>query len=244
MRVDFLFAAAGLAVGLVLCLVFFGFAIGVFNSGLHPRTSYDAARAHYHHMVITQSVRQVGTEFYNETWRYFLKVVESVVRRASASRAVSASFDLLDGSIMNPNSEVVFHQENSVRTIVVHLTPRDPALADRKPLTLSAHYDGHNVGQSAYDNAINVAMILELAMAIASADAPPPCPVRVVLDGSEEFGLSGARMYVQRTRNWSHVLNLDSLGTGAPFVLSQKTRDGSSVVRSLARVPGVFALTV
>jgi hypothetical protein len=50
-------------------------------------------------MVITQSVRQVGSEFSNETWCCFVKVIEGVVHRALVSPFVSVSFDLLDSSI-------------------------------------------------------------------------------------------------------------------------------------------------
>jgi hypothetical protein len=145
---------------------------------------------------------------------------------------------------MNPPSETIRHFENSILTIAVFLTPKDPIAASLKPITISAHFDGHNVGQTAYDNAINVAMILELCCAIVESPVAPPHPIHIILDGSEEFGLSGARIYVERVSNHSHILNLDALGTGGPFVVSQKTANGSSVLHSMSRVPGAYFLTV
>jgi hypothetical protein len=104
MRVNFCFVAIGFSLSLVISLVFFGFGLGAFTSAFYPSTRFNGERAHDHHMVLTQSIRQVGTSFYNETWRYFMKVIEDCVRIADSSK-VNISYSFFDGFFMNPPSE-------------------------------------------------------------------------------------------------------------------------------------------
>lgn len=223
-------------------MIFFGFTIGDFTRNLRPETDYNGTNANYHHLVLTQSIRQVGSPFYNSTHRYMLQLGEEMAAKAKINNVVDLEVELVNGDISHTESGV-HHRQNGIQTVAYHFIPKDPVLAAKKAITFSAHYDGHNVGGTAYDNAINVASLLELANTIASVDYPPPVPVHIVCIGSEEFGLSGAKIYVRTHSNYSHIMNLDSLGTGQPFGLLIKADKGASVELSAARVPGTILAT-
>lgn len=235
----------GYSIMVLISLVFSGFSLGAFADRLYPHTKYDGERAHYHHSVITQSIRQVGTVFYNESWRYFTKVIEEAKLKASANPNVgNFSVRFFEGSELDDKATAKFHRENSIKTIEVTITPSNPSKRAKRALALSAHYDGHNVGQSAYDNAINVAMLLELITSVAEADAELPVTLVVILLGSEEFGLSGSRHYIHNAWTLSaHILNLDAIGDGLPFGLVQRTKKASAVMKTMRKVPGMLCLT-
>ena len=234
----------GYSVLLLVSLLFFAMATGFFTERLYPRTAYDGERAHYHQTVITQSIRQIGSQFYNETWRYFTKVIdEAQVHASNNPRIGSFAVNFIDGSEMNCHG--MCHKENSIRTIQVVITPADPAKVANKMLTLSAHYDGHNAGQAAYDNAINAAMLLEIINAVSVSEMELPMPLVVVLLGSEEFGLHGAWHYLSKAGSVdSHILNFDAIGDGLPFMLVQRTKRNAAVMKTMARVPGLYAMTL
>ncbi|HWK88532.1 MAG TPA: M28 family peptidase [Longimicrobium sp.] len=97
---------------------------------------------------------------------------------------------------------------HEVRTAnVVGLLPgADPALADQ-PVVLTSHYDhlgmredadgARHVYAGAYDNASGVALLLTLAEAAASLEAPPARPLLFVSTTAEESGLLGAEWYAR-----------------------------------------------
>jgi len=87
-------------------------------------------------------------------------------------------------------------------------------------VVLSAHLDGHDLGQSAMDNGSGVAVALEVARALAPLVPSLPRGLRVALFSAEEWGLNGSRQYVdglpaaERDRIAVNV-NLDSV-VGSP----------------------------
>lgn len=95
-----------------------------------------------------------------------------------------------------------------VRTAnVVGLLPgADPARAN-EPVILSAHYDHlgvrtaadgtRSIHPGAYDNASGVALLLTIAEAVASMEAPPPRPLLFLSTTAEESGLLGAEWYAR-----------------------------------------------
>jgi aminopeptidase YwaD len=95
-------------------------------------------------------------------------------------------------------------------------------IAGREPewVVLSAHLDGHDLGQSAIDNASGVAVALEVARALAPRVPSLRRGLRVALFTVEEWGLNGSRQYVdglpvaERDRIAVNV-NLDSV-VGSP----------------------------
>ena len=69
---------------------------------------------------------------------------------------------------------------------------------------LGAHLDSWDMGTGCLDNAVNVALVLHVARAIAATGARPQRTLRFVLFGGEEFGLFGSLAYVD-----SHRAELD-----------------------------------
>lgn len=87
-------------------------------------------------------------------------------------------------------------------------------------VVVCAHYDGHDLAQSALDNATGVAAALQILAAIAPHAEQLPRGIRVVLFTVEEWGLMGSREYVgglsdAEAQSISLVVNLDTL-TGSP----------------------------
>ncbi len=92
--------------------------------------------------------------------------------------------------------------------------------------------------EGALDNATGVAVVLETARAVATA--PRTHTLRVLLAGSEESGLRGARAHVARIPNeeWpliDAVINVDSVGKrGEPTCLVKNESDPGLITRALA----------
>jgi hypothetical protein len=90
-------------------------------------------------------------------------------------------------------------------------------------VVLSAHYDGHDLAESALDNATGVAAVLELVRAL--GPETPSCRrgLRAVLFSVEEWGLYGSERYVAELDAAERAaialnLNLDTLvGGGGPL---------------------------
>ncbi len=87
-------------------------------------------------------------------------------------------------------------------------------------VVLSAHLDGHPLGESAIDNATGLAAAIALARAAAPDVAQLPRGLRLCVFGAEEWALAGSRAWLagldaaERSRMVLN-LNLDSI-TGSP----------------------------
>jgi len=86
-------------------------------------------------------------------------------------------------------------------------------------VVVCAHYDGHDLAQSAIDNGTGVAAALAIARSFA-AIAPLRRGLRVIFFTIEEWGLLGSRAYVDQLteaerRRIALVVNLDSLVGGS-----------------------------
>lgn len=99
---------------------------------------------------------------------------------------------------------------------------------DKPPVLIGAHYDGVPGSPGADDNASGVAVLLELARAI--AQNPTPVPVRLVAFDLEEYGLLGSRAYATDLRQQAEVirfmLSLEMLGYCDPTPGSQNYPSG------------------
>ena len=104
----------------------------------------------------------------------------------------------------------------------------------RRVLILGAHYDTVEDSQGASDNGSGLAALLTVAKHIAGRDFP--FDVRIVLFGTEEYGLFGSRHYVenmsqQEIDSTIAMLNFDALGSGitlhaiGDYDLTSKARD-------------------
>ena len=103
-------------------------------------------------------------------------------------------------------------QAATTRMLIADLPGGDPDW-----VVLSAHIDGHPLGESAIDNATGVAVALALARVMAPHVAACPRGLRICLFGAEEWGLVGSRLWLARMdeaarRRMVINLNLDSVG--------------------------------
>ena len=83
-------------------------------------------------------------------------------------------------------------------------------------VVVSAHIDGHPLGESAIDNATGVAVALGLARALAPRVSGCPRGLRICLFSAEEWGLIGSRLWLERMepaarRRMALNINLDSV---------------------------------
>jgi len=87
-------------------------------------------------------------------------------------------------------------------------------------VVVCAHYDGHNLADSAFDNATGVVSALAIFESFQAAMSRPRRGLRLVLFTAEESGLLGSREYVRalseaERRRIAAVINLDTLA-GSP----------------------------
>ena len=89
-------------------------------------------------------------------------------------------------------------------------------------VVLCAHYDGHDLADSALDNATGVVAALEILRCLAPLSGELPRGLRAILFTAEETGLLGSRLYADglddaERRAIAAVVNLDTLGGSADF---------------------------
>jgi hypothetical protein len=123
-----------------------------------------------------------------------------------------------DGTL--PTVRMVIDAEDrpaSTRTLIADLPGRGGDW-----VVVSAHIDGHPLGESAIDNATGVATALALARRLASHVSGCPRGLRICLFSAEEWGLLGSRLWLERmdaTERRSMLLdiNLDSVAGAVGF---------------------------
>lgn len=119
-------------------------------------------------------------------------------------------------------------QDGSSQQEGVNLILDIPGELDKPPVLVGAHYDGVPGSPGADDNASGVAVLLELAQAI--AQNPARVPVRFVAFDLEEYGLLGSRAYAANLRKQGEVirfmLSLEMLGYCDPTPGSQNYPPG------------------
>lgn len=98
--------------------------------------------------------------------------------------------------------------------LIVELPGRGPEW-----VVLSAHYDGHDLAESALDNATGAAAVLEVVRALAPLVPTAPRGLRAILFTVEEWGLWGSRVYTDglseaERRSIALNVNLDTIAGG------------------------------
>jgi len=112
-------------------------------------------------------------------------------------------------------------------------------------VVLCAHYDGHDLAQSAIDNASGVAVVLAVADALASTVPWLRCGLRVALFTIEEWGLMGSRVYVDQMSDDERqkilaVINVDSpVGSPRLTALTSEFSALDSFAREVAESVGI-----
>ncbi len=111
-------------------------------------------------------------------------------------------------------------------------------------VVLCAHYDGHDLAQSAIDNGSGVAAVLAIAEQIAPMVSSLRRGLRVIFFTIEEWGLKGSRAYVdqmseEERRKIALVINLDSIVGGSKLTaLTSGFEELSSFVSAASVING------
>jgi Zn-dependent M28 family amino/carboxypeptidase len=124
------------------------------------------------------------------------------------------------------------------RNVVGRVGPEPESEADGDPpadgdVLLVAHYDAHDVGEGALDNACGVAVVVGAARVLTAMDLPRR--VRVAAVGCEETGLVGSEHLAERcAEEVTTVVNVDGAGRFRDLVAmthtSEETRDVAETV--------------
>ena len=197
---------------------------------------FDHEKANIHWNFLTKEPRTVGSKHYNDTVDYITNILENYEKNAKQR------FEL---SVVNyKNFPYQVFGINSVRgyftnIIVTFKFNPDP----NNTLYIAAHFDGHDVGQTAYDDAINVAAMLELVHYVSELERPLNYSIVFFFDGAEEFGMEASRAYLQDYKPHGYLLNLESLGSGLPFWMPTKTKRQSSIIKTWSKVFGAISAT-
>ena len=112
------------------------------------------------------------------------------------------------------------------------------ALADEFVL-LGAHLDSWDMGTGCLDNAVNVALVLQVARAVAESGVRPLRTLRFVLFGGEELGLFGSLAYADLHRDEldQHVATIVHDMGGGPLV-GYSTGGRRELLREIERLLG------
>lgn len=163
-------------------------------------------------------------------------------------------------ALSNEDANMIERQLASGREVIVHLKMTSRNLPDTESanvigeipgtdpgagiVVLAAHLDSWDVGTGAVDDGAGVAIAVEAARLIGELTDRPHRTIRVVLFANEEFGLSGARQYVEVHSDeiGDHVLALEAdfgagpvwqLDTNVPEDLLPVVAEMHSLVRPL-----------
>jgi Iap family predicted aminopeptidase len=135
---------------------------------------------------------------------------------AGVTQEAAAALATVHGRRARARLEIaVRRQPATTENLIAEIPGRGPEW-----VVLSAHLDGHDLGQSAIDNGSGVAVALEVARVLAPVVPSLARGLRVALFTVEEWGLTGSRHYVdalapaERDRIALDV-NLDSV-VGSP----------------------------
>lgn len=112
-------------------------------------------------------------------------------------------------------------------------------------VVLCAHYDGHNLAESAVDNASGVAAVLEVFRAVAPSVPQFRRGLRAILFTVEHFGLLGSSLYVKSLSEVERhkiaiAINLDNVAGGRRLsALTSGLSDVAQFVRQSTLTGGV-----
>lgn len=123
---------------------------------------------------------------------------------------------------------------------VLRLASVENVIAERRgsastgTLLLAAHYDSHLTGPGAGDDAAGVAAVLEAARALGKGSSKNT--LRILITDAEEFGLLGARGYVdnQSEKTPTLVLNFEARGGGGQVFMFETSSGNEPLIREFS----------
>ncbi len=129
------------------------------------------------------------------------------------SREVGARLARLAGDGLEARVESVCRNEPATSRNVAARVGPEPG--DRPAVLVTAHVDGHDVGDGALDNAAGSAVVAEVGRLLSGLEGELDHPVQLVTFGSEEIGLRGAYRWVEThdREEIKCVVNVDGAGS-------------------------------
>ena len=121
------------------------------------------------------------------------------------------------------------------RNIVASIGPAAGPKATGR-LLLNSHYDSTPTGPGASDDGIGVASMLEVAALLQAK--PPARPVTFLFNEGEEYGLNGARSFVEGdplARDVDTLINIDSRGVSGPAIMFETSRPNGPALADYGR---------
>ena len=103
-------------------------------------------------------------------------------------------------------------------------------------LLINAHYDSTPTGPGASDDGIGVAVMLEIAALLRAS--PPRRPVTLLFNEGEEFGLNGARAFVESdplAREVDSLVNVESRGVSGPALMFETSTPNGPALANYGR---------
>ena len=192
---------------------------------------------------MTSYQRLVLTETYYRFYIYFKQNLEKI-RNEKSNKNILINIKYLNSNYVDNYSKYL-----NVPFILVSLIPTGVNTFSKKLLVCS-HFDGHNLtdGGTAYDDAIHVASMFGTIKALAQNNLKINTQVDFLFDGSEEYGLMGAKQYAEylnlnnKTENYDY-LNLESMGGGPPYGFVIKNDEGNyRIQKALSKTRGSILL--
>lgn len=130
----------------------------------------------------------------------------------------------------------------TARNVLADLPGRD---FPQEVVLAGAHLDSWDVAQGATDNGLGVAIVLEMARALATLQRPPRRTLRFVLWAAEEIGLCGSWDYTHRHAaelpSLTAVMNFDMTGDPCGYWTPGR-RDPGPLLRGLAAQLGPLGM--
>ena len=105
-----------------------------------------------------------------------------------------------------------------------------------KRVLLNAHYDSTPTGSGASDDGIGVASMIEVAALLKAS--PLARPVTFLFNEGEEYGLNGARAFVEANplaREVDTLINIDSRGVSGPAIMFETSNPNGPALADYAR---------
>jgi aminopeptidase YwaD len=124
------------------------------------------------------------------------------------------------GGVSPPYPRIHFDLQTRTQSVVAKNLIAEIPGGTNEWIVLCAHYDGHDLAQSAIDNGSGVAAALTIAQEIAPMVPSLRRGLRVIFFTIEEWGLMGSRAYVdqmspEERQQIALVVNLDSIVGGS-----------------------------
>ena len=202
----------------------------------NKNVDFDSELANNHWKFLTKEPRTVGSQHYNDTVNYILDHLEKYQKDAKQI------FEISTENYRNfPYQSVGINAVRGYFTNIIVNFKFNPN--PNETLYIAAHFDGHDVGQTAYDDAISIAVMIELVHSVSQLERALNYSIIFFFDGAEEFGMEASLAFLKDHNPTGYLLNLESLGAGLPFWMPTKTKNQSSIIKTWGKVFGAVAAT-